>query len=61
MAKKTDMKKKSELELAKELAETREALRSERFAAAGARAKDPNAHGKLRKTAARILTEQHAS
>jgi len=47
-------------ELEKMLEETRAALRTERFAAAGARPKDPNAPAKMRKTIARILTEQHA-
>jgi len=41
------------------LAETRATLRSERFAAAGARPKDSDAPRKMRKTIARILTEQH--
>ena len=35
-------------------------LVAERFAAAGARAKDPNAARKLRKVVARALTERHA-
>ncbi len=47
-------------ELTKLLAETRATLRTERFAAAGARPKDSNAPAKLRKTVARILTEQRA-
>ncbi len=60
MAKKEDMTKKTGEELAKLLVETRAAIRAERFAAAGARPKDPSAHSKLRKTVARILTESHA-
>lgn len=54
------MKTKTDQELAKLLAETRETLRTERFSAAGARAKDSTAPRKFRKTIARILTEQHA-
>ena len=60
MAKKEGMQKKTDQELAKLLADTRETLRSERFAAAGARPKDPNAPSKLRREIARILTEQRA-
>ena len=55
-----DIRSKGDAELVKELVDTRETLRSERFAAAGARPKDPNAPKKLRKKIARILTEQHA-
>lgn len=58
MAKKEPMPKKTDEELVKLLADTREALRAERFSAAGARAKDPNAPKKLKKRIARILTEQ---
>lgn len=54
------MTTKTDAELIKLLADTREALRVERFSAAGARAKDSNAKGKLRATVARALTEQHA-
>lgn len=53
------MTTKTDTELAKLLADTRATLRSERFSAAGARAKDSNAPRKLRKTIARALTEQH--
>ncbi|OGG94389.1 hypothetical protein A3G63_00690 [Candidatus Kaiserbacteria bacterium RIFCSPLOWO2_12_FULL_52_8] len=53
------MKEKGDAELSKLLAETREQLRTERFAAAGARPKDSNAPRKLRTTVAQILTEQH--
>lgn len=49
---------KTDQELMKLLEETRAQLRSERFAAVGARAKDSNAPGKLRAGIARILTEQ---
>jgi len=59
MTKKETMKTKTDEELTKLVAETRAVLRNERFAAAGARAKDPNAPRKLKKTIARILTEQH--
>lgn len=54
------MATKTEQELSKLLAETRAMLRTERFSAAGARAKESNAPRKLRKTIARILTEQRA-
>lgn len=60
MAKKEDMKTKTDAELAKLLTDTRAELRTERFAAAGARPKDPNMPGKLRKSIARALTEQRA-
>lgn len=42
------------------IAESRATLRTERFAAAGARPKDTNTRRKLRKTIARALTERHA-
>ena len=54
------MTTKTDQELSKLLTDTRTALRGERFAAAGARPKDPNAPKKERKTIARILTEQRA-
>jgi len=60
MTKKEHMTTKSDQELVKLVADTREALRAERFAAAGARPKDPNAAGKMRKVIARALTEAHA-
>jgi ribosomal protein L29 len=50
----------SAAELATLLEDTRASLRSERFAAAGARPKDSNAPRKLRKTIARVQTEQRA-
>lgn len=54
------MTTKTEQELAKLLSDTRETLRTERFSAAGARAKDPNGQQKLRKVIARVLTEQRS-
>ncbi len=54
------MTTKTDQELSKLLVDTREELRAERFSAAGARAKDSNAKGKLRATIARALTEQHS-
>ncbi len=58
MAKKEDMTKKTDQELAKLLSDTRAAIRTERFAAAGARPKDPNGARKLRTMIARVLTEK---
>lgn len=52
------MTTKTDTELSKLLADTRSELRVERFSAAGARAKDSNHKGKLRKVIARTLTEQ---
>lgn len=61
MAKKENMMtKKTDQELATLLTETRAKLRTERFAAAGARPEDTNAPKKLRKEIARVLTEQRA-
>ena len=54
------MKTKTDQELLKLLADTRAELRTVRFSAAGARAKDSNAPKKLRAVIARTLTEQHA-
>jgi ribosomal protein L29 len=54
------MTTKTDQELNTILLETRETLRTERFSAAGARAKDPNSPKKLRKVIARVLTEKHA-
>lgn len=59
MTKKESMTTKTDTELAKLLSDTRAELRTERFSAAGARAKDSNAPKKLRKVIARALTEQH--
>lgn len=58
MAKKTDMTKMSETELAKLLADSRAELRTHRFEAAGARPKETNGARKGRVTIARVLTEQ---
>jgi len=52
------MKDKTDQELLKTISDTRASLRSERFSAAGARAKESNAPKKMRATIARILTEQ---
>lgn len=60
MTKKNNMTEKTDQELLKLLTETRASLRTERFSAAGARAKDSNSIGKLRTTVARVLTEQSA-
>jgi ribosomal protein L29 len=60
MAKIEVMTTKTEQELMKLLSDTRATLRTERFAAAGARAKDSNAPKNLRATVARILTEKRA-
>lgn len=54
------MTSKTDQELLKLLSDTRAELRTVRFSAAGARAKDSDAPKKLRKTIARVLTEQHA-
>ncbi|MEK7079937.1 MAG: 50S ribosomal protein L29 [Patescibacteria group bacterium] len=56
MAKKTTYNDKEAAELKKLLGEKREELRQVRFAATGARGKDVNAAGKVRKDIARILT-----
>jgi len=60
MAKQEVMTKKTDQELAKLLVDTRVLLRTERFAAAGSRAKDSNSPKNLRAVVARVLTEQHA-
>jgi len=60
MAKRDDMTKKTDAELTKLVIETRTHIRAERFTAAGARPKDPNAARKLRVVVARALTERHA-
>ncbi|MBI3571924.1 50S ribosomal protein L29 [Candidatus Kaiserbacteria bacterium] len=60
MAKKENMKTRSDAELATMLAEARGRLRTLRFEAAGARPKDSNAPRKERKEIARVLTEQRA-
>lgn len=58
MTKKEVMTTKTDQELIKLLTDTRTELRTVRFAAAGARAKDSDAPKKLRATIARALTEQ---
>jgi len=58
MTKKETMATKPDGELDKLLGDTRALLRTERFAAAGARPKDSNAPRKFRATIARILTEK---
>ena len=58
MTKKDTMTIKTDTELMKLLSDTRETLRTERFSAAGARAKNPNHLGQMRKIVARVLTEQ---
>ncbi len=60
MTKKGTMTTKTDQELMKLLSDTRERLRTERFSAAGARAKDPSSLKKLRREIARVLTEQSA-
>ena len=60
MAKKDNMTTKTDQELTKLLAETREELRNERFSKVGGRSKNPNAARSLRASVARVLTEQHA-
>jgi len=54
--KKNPIMSMSEDELKKKLAENREEMRTLRFNAAGARAKDPSAISRLRKDIARIKT-----
>lgn len=54
------MATKTDQEIEKLLVDTRAVLRTERFSAAGARAKDSNAPRKLRKIIARALTEKSA-
>ena len=54
------MTTKTDQELAKLLADTRAELRTERFSAAGARAKDSNSPKKLRAIVARVRTEQRS-
>jgi len=60
MAKKLSFKDMKPEEIQKTLGEKREELRTLRFAAAGARAKDPSAASKVRKDIARLLTEETA-
>jgi ribosomal protein L29 len=58
MAKKEKISEKSDKEILDLLTESRAKLRDERFAAAGSRAKNPNAKRILRRDIARALTEQ---
>ena len=58
MTKKNIMTAKTDQELIKLITDTRVELRTVRFSAAGARAKDSNAPKKLRAVIARVLTEQ---
>jgi len=60
MTKKETMATKTDAELSKLLTDTRITLRTERFSAAGARAKESNSPNKLRKVIARVLTEQRS-
>lgn len=57
MAKNTKLTEKTPAELKTMLAQMREDLRASRFASAGARPKDSNAHSKIRKEIARVLYE----
>ena len=61
MAKKTSFKDMTAADLSKVLSERREELRKRRFTAAGARTKDTNESGKIRKDIARILTAKTAA
>jgi len=54
-----ELKKKSDGDLAKELRESREALRSSRFSVAGGKARNTKEARDLKKKIARILTEQN--
>ena len=58
MTKKNVMMTKTDQELIKLLTDTRAELRTVRFSATGARAKESNAPKKLRAVIARTLTEQ---
>ena len=60
MTKKLSFKDKKPEEIVKLVAEKREELRVLRFTAAGGRAKDASAAGKVRKDIARLLTEKTA-
>lgn len=57
MAKKTDITKKNDADLIKQLNEHREALRTFRFGEAGGRSRNVREGRSLRKEIARILTE----
>ena len=58
--KKSNLKETKEIELAKMLAEKREAFRSFRFSVAGSKSKNVKEGMNLRKDIARILTELRA-
>lgn len=60
MSKKLSLKEKSVAEIQKLLTEKREELRTLRFSAAGARAKDTNGPKKARTVVAQALTELSA-
>lgn len=60
MTKRDNMTQKTDHELLTLLTTAREELRTERFSAAGARAKESNAPRKHRKLIARVLTEQRS-
>lgn len=55
--KQKDIKKKTDADLKKELADNREALRQFRFGAAGSKTKNVKESANRRKIVARILTE----
>ncbi len=57
MAKKTPLTEKNRTELTSMLVEMRSDLRASRFAAAGSRPKDTDAHARIRKEIARVLYE----
>lgn len=60
MAKKTDFKKYTADDLAKEMREKREALRTFRFGSAGSRTRNVREGRTLRKDIARLMTEVSA-
>lgn len=60
MAKKTDFTKYTADDLAKEMREKREALRSFRFGSAGSRSRNVREGRTLRKDVARLMTEVNA-
>lgn len=58
--KKSDVQKKTDADLAKELVENREGLRQFRFGVAGSKTKNVKESANRRKVIARILTELNA-
>ena len=58
--KQQDITKKTDVDLKKELADNREALRQFRFGAAGSKTKNVKESANRRKVVARILTELNA-